>query len=81
MYMLIAEVVALFWVVGVITGMISVIFLLELEGEYILRPAKHLTRKVKLQFAKILSRTGVSLKKVSQSMQVLNFRKTIRAHK
>ncbi|MHB1163002.1 MAG: hypothetical protein ACYCZZ_00510 [Minisyncoccota bacterium] len=80
MYVLVAETVALFWIVGVVTGMVSVIFLLELEGKYILQPAKHFVGKMKMQFARIASRTVTSSKKVFQSMVVLNFRKTIRAH-
>lgn len=40
-FLLAALLVVLFWIVGTITGIVSMIFFLELEEEYLFAPAKH----------------------------------------
>lgn len=51
------EVVVLFWVVGVATGMVSVIFLLELEDKYILQPTRYFFGGMGARFSRIVSPT------------------------
>jgi len=53
-------VVVLFWIVGVATGIVSAIFFLELEEEYIFQPVKQYTAKIRKRFTKIISTIPVS---------------------
>lgn len=55
-----AWIVVLFWIVGVATGIVSAIFLLELEDRYIFQPIKSFTAEIKNGFTKIVSNVLVS---------------------
>jgi len=78
MYVLMAEVVVLFWIVGVATGIVSTIFLLELEHKYIFQPAKYFVREMQIQFSRNFFRFITSSKRVFRSMLILNSRRTAR---
>jgi len=62
MYVMVAWVVILFWVVGMAAGAISMIFLLDLEDAYIFRPIKHFIAEMKKRFTRIVSSVLVSSK-------------------
>ena len=63
MYVMMAWIVVLFWIVGILTGMASTIFLLDLEEKYILQPVKYFVSEIKNRFARVVSSALVSSKK------------------
>lgn len=42
--------VVIFWIVGIVTGMVSAVFLLSLEEKYIFQSAKSLSIEMKIRF-------------------------------
>lgn len=52
MYAMIAVLVVLFWIVGIVTGMVSAVFLLSLEEKYIFQSAKSLSIKMKIRLGR-----------------------------
>jgi len=45
-----AGIVVLFWIAGIVTGMVSAVFLLSLEEKYIFKSAKSLSSEMKIRF-------------------------------
>lgn len=76
MYVLLAWIVVLFWIVGVATGIVSSIFLLELEDGYIFQPAKNFIIKTKIRYASVVSRVALSCKRILRFTLIKNYRKT-----
>jgi hypothetical protein len=60
-------VVVLFWFVGVATGIVSAIFLLDLEDAYIFQPTRYFISEIQTRFAKVVSGVRVSLKRAFQA--------------
>lgn len=69
MYSALAICVILFWVVGMVTGAVSTLFLLHLEETHLYAPLRHFTSRVKSTVVKITSQIRhSSLKEVFQSL-------------
>lgn len=47
-----AVIIVLFWIVGIVTGMVSAVFLLSLEEKYIFQSAKNFSREIKIQLGR-----------------------------
>ena len=47
MYSIVVVLIALFWFVGLATGVVATIFLTDLEDTYIFRPIKHFVAETK----------------------------------
>jgi hypothetical protein len=59
-----AAIIVLFWIVGVVSGLISAFFFLSLENKYIYQPANMLVAHVGRGFSLLYSRTTVSFRKM-----------------
>ena len=78
MYVLMAEGVVLFWIVGVASGMVLVIFFLGLEDTYIFQPTRYFFARIRIRFVRIVSQVAVSSKKVFRPILVSDPHRTVR---
>lgn len=63
MYLVLMALIILFWIIGIATGMVATLFLLDLEVVYLFNPAKLFIVKMKNQFAATTSRVLIFLQK------------------
>jgi hypothetical protein len=69
--------IVVFWIGGLISGMVSTIFLLDLEDIYILQPIKYVLVEIRTECVGIVSRLIISSKRAFRFVSILKFRKTI----
>ena len=63
MYSMMAILITLFWFVGMLTGIVTTIFVLDLEDKYFFEPVKYLTTEIKNVFTQVISGVLTSSKR------------------
>ena len=62
MYEMMAVLIMIVWIVGVATGIVSAIFLFDLEDKYVSQPVKYFITDIKIRGIRFFSRSAASTK-------------------